>query len=95
MMNDKVNRLTYVRKFLYNNIMVPVHGDGNAVVPEHVNVSLGACIVMLAILEDIFAAPSKETRHTQIDDPGLYYNEKWNKLADCFNNAPDFATSNE
>jgi hypothetical protein len=33
-------------------------------------------------LNDIFAAPSKESRRAHIDNDALSFNEKWNSLAD-------------
>jgi hypothetical protein len=102
MINDNVNQLSFVRKFLCDNIMVPINCDVQAENPSHINVNLQARIIMLAndpsscaILEDIHAAPDKVARRPHIDDPRLSNNEKWNTLVNCFINASDFSPCND
>jgi len=94
--------LMIVRKFLSENIMLPVNADGSVIDVDCININTGARVIMLAVepdsylaLNDIFAAPSKESRRAHIDNDALSFNEKWNSLADCYMNAEDFAPENE
>jgi len=60
--------LMIVRKFLSENIMLPVNADGSVIDVDCININTGARVIMLAVepdsylaLNDIFAAPSKES----------------------------------
>jgi hypothetical protein len=60
--------LMIVHKFLSENIMLPVNVDGSVIDVDCININTGARVIMLAVepdsylaLNDIFAAPSKES----------------------------------
>ncbi|MFO0446830.1 MAG: hypothetical protein ACK51L_04090 [bacterium] len=75
--------LMIVRKFLSENIMLPVNADGSVIDVDCININTGARVIMLAVepdsylaLNDISAAPSKESRRAHIDNDALSFNEK-------------------
>ncbi len=93
--------LLLVRKFLSDNIFLPVNADGNVISVEDITVNVGARVIMLAAdpetfeaLSSIFSSPAKEDRCRHIDDKSLSFNDKWNALANEFMNAEDFCPEN-
>ncbi len=83
--------LMIIRKFLADNILLPLNADGDVVAVNTIGVNLGARIIMMAVepdsyqsLQDIFAAPEKEDWRAQIDDKELSFNEEWNTVANIF-----------
>jgi hypothetical protein len=90
-----------VRKFLAENIFLPVNADGNVINVEEISVNVGARVIMLAAdpetydaLVSIFSSPAKEERRAHVDNKALSFNDKWNALAAQFMNAPDFSPEN-
>ena len=63
-----------VRKFLAENIFLPVNADGNVINVEEISVNVGARVIMLAAdpetydaLVSIFSLPAKEERRAHVD----------------------------
>jgi len=100
-LDGNMSALLIVRKFLSENILMPLNADGNVISIENVSVNVGAQMIMLAAepetyeaLSSIFLSPAKEDRRAHIDDKSLSFNEKCNALANDFMNAEDFAPEN-
>jgi hypothetical protein len=99
-LKTNVEHVTLVKKFLTENIILPVNLDGDVVEPDNVNIL--ARVLMLAVdpepfsyLNDIFSAPDKEAKRANIDSPLLSFNERWINLANCFMNANDYQPAND
>ena len=96
-----MSALLIVRKFLSENILLPLNADGDVISVENISVNIGAWVIMLAFDPEmyeaptsIFSSPAKEDRRAHIDDKSLSCNEKCNALANDFMNAEDFAPEN-
>jgi hypothetical protein len=69
------------RKFLAENIVLPINADGEVIETTIVGVNLLACVIMLAAepepfqqLSDIFAATEKDAYRAQVDTKALSFN---------------------
>jgi hypothetical protein len=102
LLNQSLPAGQLIRKFLAENIALPINADGEVIDTAVVSVNLLARVIMLAVepepfqqLSDIFAAAEKDAHRAQVDDKALSFNEKWNSLANHFFNAPDFQPEND
>jgi hypothetical protein len=90
-----------IKKFLVENILLPINADGEVLGTSVIGVNLLARVIMLAAepesfqqLTEIFSAPEKDSHRAQVDNKALSFNEKRNSLANNFFNAPNFQPEN-
>jgi hypothetical protein len=102
LLNQSLPAGQLIRKFLAENIVLPINVNGEVIDTAVVSVNLLARVIMLAVepepfqqLSDIFAAAEKDAHRAQVDDKVLSFNEKWNSLANHFFNASDFQPEND